>query len=88
MNQFAIVLKETKHAALLMAIPTRTISDDGHGQVGVEVPDIGPNCLDRLNAKNVFRAKRSVRDGRVSYWTGSNLFAVWSGEPIHFNLCD
>lgn len=87
-NQFAIVLKETKYAALLMAIPARTISDDGYGQMGFEVPDIGLKCLERLTADNVFRAKRSVSHGRTSYWNGHNLFSAWNGEPVHFNLCD
>lgn len=88
MNQFAIVLKETKYAALLMAIPAQTISDDGYGQMGFEVPDIGPNCLDRLTADTVFRAKRTQSVGVVNYWNGHHLFSVWDGEPAHFNLCD
>ena len=88
MNQFAIVLKETMHAALLMAIPSRTISDDGYGQRGREVPEIGPACLDRLTADTVFRAKRSVRDGDVSYWNGQNLYSAWDGSPALFDLRD
>lgn len=87
-SQFAIVLKETKHAALLMAIPSRTISDDGYGQRGLEVPDIGLKCLESLTAGNVFRAKRSVSDGRTHYWNGKNLFSAWNGEPAVFDLCD
>lgn len=88
MNQFAVVLKETKHAALLMAIPARTISDDGYGQRGSEVPDIGLACLDRLTVDTVFRAKRSVRDGDVNYWDGRNLYSAWNGQPALFDLCD
>ncbi|MCC2602233.1 restriction endonuclease [Sphingopyxis yananensis] len=88
MNQFAIILKETKHAALLMAIPARTISHDGYGQRGSEVPDTGPACLDRLAADTVFRAKRSVHNDKVSYWDGRNLYSVWDGVPAHFDLCD
>ncbi|GLI99017.1 restriction endonuclease [Sphingobium sp. BS19] len=88
MNQFAIVLKETKHAALLMAIPARTISDDGYGQRGSEVPEIGPACLDRLTADTVFRAKRSVRNGKVIYWDGRNLYSAWNGAPALFDFCD
>ena len=87
-NQFAVVLKETKYAALLMAIPAQTIADDGYGQRGFEIPDIGPNCLDRLTADNVFRAKRSQCDGRVSYWNGCHLFTAWNGDPAHFDHCD
>ena len=87
-NQFAIVLKEAKHAALLMAIPSRTVSDDGYGQRGLEVPDIGLKCLESLTADNVFRAKRTVSHGKVHYWNGINLFGAWSGEPARFDLCD
>jgi len=88
MNQFAIVLKETKHAALLMAIPARTISDDGYGQMGFEIPDIGPHCLNRLAVDTVFRAKRTESHGAVNFWNGHHLFSAWDGEPVHFNLCD
>lgn len=88
MNQFAIVLKESKHAALLMVIPARTISDDGYGQKGSEVPDIGPACLDRLTGDTVFRAKRSVCNGDATYWDGRNLYSAWNGEPAIFDLCD
>lgn len=87
-NQFALVLKETKYAALLMAIPSRTISHDGYWQRGSEVPDIGQKCLECLTADNVFRAKRLVNNGRVHYWGGNSLFGVWSGEPVCFDLCD
>lgn len=88
MNQFAIVLKETKHAALLMAIPARTISDNGYGQMGFEIPDIGPHCLNRLAVDTVFRAKRTDSHGAVNYWNGHHLFSAWDSEPVHFNLCD
>ncbi|QQA41523.1 restriction endonuclease [Pelagovum pacificum] len=87
-NQFSIILKETKHAALLMAIPAKTISDDGYGQRGCEVPDTGPACLDRLTADTVFRAKRTVHDGKVSYWDGQNLYTAWDGAPASFDLYD
>ncbi|WP_421698394.1 restriction endonuclease [Ancylobacter sp.] len=87
-NQFAIVLKETKHAALLMAIPSQTISDDGYGQRGYEVPEIGPTCIERLTRGTVFRVKRSVHNGEVSYWDGRNLYSAWDGKPALFDLCD
>lgn len=88
LNQFALVLKETNHAALLMAIPSRKISEDSYGQTGFEIPDIGPACLSRLNIDTVFRTKRSVRDGRVYYWSGHNLFGAWDGEAAHFSYLD
>lgn len=86
MNQFAIILKETKHAALLMVIPSQTISDDGYGQRGYEVPEIGAACLERLTADTVFRAKRSLYNGKVRYWNGQNLYSPWDGVPKLFDL--
>lgn len=87
-NQFALVLKETKYAALLMSIPAQTIWDDGYGQRGLEVPDLSESCLNNLNSEYVFRAKRSVEGARVSYWTGRHLFSKWNGRPKHFDHCD
>lgn len=86
MNQFAIILKETKHAALLMVIPSQTISDDGYGQRGYEVPEIGAACLERLTADTVFRAKRSLYNGKVRYWNGRDLYSPWDGVPKLFDL--
>lgn len=88
MNQFGLVLKETKYAALIMALPSRKISDDGYGQMGFEIPETGPACQTMLNAETVFRAKRTVHDGRVSYWDGSNLYYAWDGEAAHFSYVD
>lgn len=85
MNKFAIILKETKYAALLMSIPTKKISGDEYTQVGDEVPDIGLNCLSRLHKDYVFRAKRLKDD---NYWDGSNLFTAWNGQSVHFNHYD
>lgn len=88
LNQFALVLKETKYAALLMALPAKTLSDDGYGQAGYEVPRLDETCLARLQADRVFRAKRSVHDGRVSFWSGQHLYTPWRGEPEHFSYLD
>lgn len=87
-NQFALVLKETKYAALLMSIPTQTISDDGYGQRGLVVPDLSERCIENLNSACVFRAKRSVNEGSVNYWNGHHLFSKWNGKPKTFDYCD
>ncbi|MCW0018956.1 restriction endonuclease [Rhizobium sp. BT-226] len=88
MNNFALVIKETKHAALLMGLGNHTVSDDGYGQRGAEIPLFQPSTISRLKGDLVWRAKRKSDDGRVSYWDGSNLYYPWSGEPETFDLYD
>ena len=88
LNEFALVLKETKYAALLMTLPAITTVGDGYGQTGYEVPRLDHTCLSRLHADTVFRAKRSVHDGRVSYWSGQHLYTPWAGEPEYFSYLD
>jgi Restriction endonuclease len=89
LNEFAVILKETKYAALLMSLPTQVVAHDGYMQSGSEVPILGVDAVDRHNASHVFRAMRSVDErGEVSYWNGKNLFHVWSGEPMNFSYVD
>lgn len=85
MNSFALVLKETKHAALLMKLPGRVVSDDGYGQCGLEVPVIDLSAAGNHRPETVFRAKKNDHGG---FWTGDNLYTVWDGSPCHFDLCD
>ena len=58
MNSFALVLKETKHAALLMELPTQVVDDDGRGQRGSEVPVFDQSALNNHTLERVFRAKK------------------------------
>ncbi|MDC6169553.1 restriction endonuclease [Paucibacter sp. XJ19-41] len=88
-NTFALVLKETKHAALLMSLPRRTVTHDGYGQRGTEVPSFGEDALGHHRAETVWRAKRKIHEGgRVSYWDGRHLYSAWDGEPAHFDYVD
>lgn len=86
-NEFALVVKESKYAALLMPIPRKTISDDGYGQRGFEVPYFDHD-LPHLNAESVVRVRRKNRDGEVTYWSGERLYSVWDGEPCLFDYYD
>ena len=92
MNSFAIKLKETKHAALLMTIPSRIVSHDGYEQRGYEVPAIDSKLRanhgsyqERYGAGTVFRAKRTHEH---RFWTGNNLFSPWRGEKEYFDYLD
>lgn len=87
-NRFALVLKETRHAALLMALPRREISASAYGDFGTEVPRLGEEALAMLAPDTVWRTRRTVSDGRVLYWDGSDLFTAWSGEPQDFDWRD
>nr|WP_275670889.1 restriction endonuclease [Pseudomonas sp. JV241A] len=88
-NSFALVLKETKHAALLMSLPRQIISQDTHGLDGHEIPVLDNRVLSSKNADTVFRAKRSLDDqGRVSYWDGQNLYSTWNRQPSRFSHLD
>ncbi|MBN9549779.1 MAG: restriction endonuclease [Alphaproteobacteria bacterium] len=88
LNSFALVIKETKHAALLMSLPRRTLTDDGYGQRGTEVPLFDGTTISRLQGDMVWRAKRKLYDGRVGYWDGEHLFHAWNGEPQNFDYVD
>jgi hypothetical protein len=65
-NEFALVIKETKHAALLMRLQRKTISDDGYRQQGYEVPPLDP-ALPLFKVDGVLRARRAIKDARLVY---------------------
>ncbi|WP_197998475.1 restriction endonuclease [Gimesia aquarii] len=85
---FAIILKETKNAALLMYLPSKHI--DGDGQVGTVVPDTTATSIENLNADNVMRATRSKSEynDTVYFHADHKLFERWDGNPVYFNSMD
>lgn len=88
-NKFAVIVKESKHAALLMGVTNQTLTDDGYGQMGTEIPILSPESSHTLlNADNVWRAKRIENNGEVSYWDGQHLFSIWNKAPMNFNYMD
>jgi hypothetical protein len=88
LNEFALVIKETAHAALLMRLPQQIVSHDGYGQVGVEIPTLDNAALANFGQATVWRAKRSAEDGRVRYWDGRHGWSRWSGSPEQFSVLD
>ena len=96
LNSFAVKLKESKHAALLMELPSRIISHDGHKQRGYEVPVMNPSI--RLCATSnssvakpgrVFRAKKtSTGNSNCRYWTGKALYTPSMATPQWFDVAD
>ncbi|NNT92280.1 restriction endonuclease [Pseudomonas nitrititolerans] len=88
-NSYAVVIKETKHAALIMAIGNKKIADDGYGTRGSEVPLFDANALVNFGSEGVRRAVRSVDgSGRVGYWDGKILYTAWDRKPNYFDYMD
>jgi len=87
-NSFAIVLKETKYAALLMSIPCTKMQVAPYGQMGTEVPMLDTLTLERHAEPHVRRAKINDKSGKRSYWDGKHLYSPWDGTPQHFNYMD
>ncbi|WP_406867658.1 restriction endonuclease [Paraburkholderia fungorum] len=88
-NAYAIVIKETRHAALLLTIGNREVSNDGYGQRGSEVPLLDGTAMAQFNEMGVKRALRSVReDGSPSYWDGSLYYTPWDKGPNRYDYMD
>jgi hypothetical protein len=84
---FALVLKETKNAALLMRIPFRIV--EGDFQVGSLVPVLDATILGNRNKDHVFRARRTeVEHGTATYWGKRQGWHVWDGKPQYQNAMD
>lgn len=88
MNLFALIVKETKHAALLMILPRKVVKHDGHMLFGTEVPDISVQALEHHNADMVSRFQKSGEHPDVHFWDGKNLFAHWDNQPKEFDHLD
>ena len=65
LNSFAIVLRESKGAVLLMELPTIEVSGDSFR--GYETPDLGIAALRHLDVKHIFRAKKKYKDNGEGY---------------------
>jgi Restriction endonuclease len=89
-NRFAVVLMESRHAALLLIVRARNVLKLDHIPLqGWEVPDLDSPPIWPLPEELIFRAKRRVNEnGRVLYWGGRNLFHVWDGEPQYYDMLD
>ena len=88
-NKFALVVKESKHAALLLGLENQVVSDDGYGQRGCEVPKLKVQEVPfLLCAENVWRVSRKEENGSITYWGGNHLFSSWNGIAAGFNYMD
>ncbi len=87
-NHFAIVLKETNHAALIMNLRKKTVSHDGYGQRGIEIPDLSITSVSQFTKENTQRVIRKTYDDTVNYWDGNHLYSHWNGESMPFDYYD
>lgn len=85
-NQFGLILKQTRRAALIMALPRTRLSGDAYQ--GTERPRFDEAALAMRQADTVWRAKRSEQDGHISYWDGYGLYSVWNGQPAWYDHYD
>ena len=89
MNQFSLVLKETRNAALLLELPRKIIEHDGYEQRGIEVPDTqAAPPLSRMGRTNIRRVRILNDDGGREFWDGEKLHLPWDGKPVNFDYCD
>lgn len=83
-TSFCIVLKETQTSALLAQIPSKRISGDE--QRGQRMPVLDGTYLDNEYTQTVFRATRTLMDGRASYWGNRMLYQEWDGRPLDYDF--
>lgn len=95
-NSFAIKLKEAKHSALLLELPTNIISHDGYRTRGIELPEMDGSIVVKafqqrkpIGIGNVVRAKKYADgSGSVWFWIGTEAYWRWDGEPKRFDIMD
>ncbi len=94
-NSFAVILKETKHAALLMTVPSEIVSHDGYKQWGYEIPTVDSNIEVSLSsnhqgfkAGSVVRAKKKFYGNEKYFWTGDHSYSFWREDRQYFNYLD
>ena len=82
LNKFALVIKETKHAALLMSLPKEPLPDYIREQEGLEIPILDNRALNFLKEETVWRAKRNVTDQRNNILGWKKTYTVNGLAPL------
>lgn len=90
-NTFALILKETRFAALLIILPVTQIetSDPPYNSRGFEVPIIDESLLTNKVKDKVIRAVVQISErGAKNYLARNYYFTVWDGNSARFDLND
>lgn len=83
-NYFCVIDADYKHQSILRYISNTVVSDDGYGQRGTEIADVG--C--EHNGRRFVATKKVDENGNVSFWGDRHLFFIWDGTPQHFDHND
>ena len=91
MNSFAIVLRESRTAALLLRLPL--IKDDNTSGTGFEYPctqvSIINNFIKFYEDGYVFRAKKKYKSGGDLYfWGNQSLYSIWDKQKKYYDYFD
>jgi Restriction endonuclease len=90
LNDFCLIIKETNKAVLLLQLKKTSVSDDGYGQSGYEIPIIPDEIYIVTNGEpNYIHAKKVERDDSLSFWADNlRSYTIWNGEPEYFDYRD
>jgi hypothetical protein len=89
--EYALLLKETKFAALLIMLPKKVSHtyDPPYNSRGHELPVLDHTILQHRTNEYLFRATVSTyENGSKAYRGRSMHFTSWNGEPGYFDLND
>lgn len=89
--EFALLLKETKFAALIIMLPKRihSLADDPPHRRGNEVPVLDYSVLENKTNEHLFRVIVTIEDdGSKTYKGRDKFFSVWDGMPGYFDWND
>ena len=88
-NSFAIVLRESRGAALLMKLPNNTIKGDIHEGYQVPYAEFADINHLELHESDVFRAKKKYREnGDMYLWGNQEIYSLWDGTPKYYHRLD
>ncbi len=84
MNSFAVVVRATPRAALLVELAAIKTPAGDYPYIGSEVPD-----LTTVKSKlKIIRAKRTDYVDRISFWGERQLYTLWDGKPVWYDWND
>ena len=84
MNRFAVVVRATPRAALLVELPAIKTPAGEYFYIGSEVPDL----TTVQSELHVIKAKRTDDVNRISFWGERQRYTLWDGKPVWYDWND